>query len=336
MTITRLEEKMARIMANPSGASDFIICDAKDSDMGFGVGHAGPLYDKNGRNTGRFKGREAFLDQIRAIVEQDIVDLMLLSVGNMERLVVEEQIFSGSRMATAIRANDTTDVWALRHAAYGDAASLSFRTAEMKDYVSNSVVRRADIGLYSITFSNDSALDRSTLEAFRDFRREAIASEFPYFLEVFNPNISNGLQEEEIPAFVNDCIIRCLAGISAKARPRFLKVVYNGPRALEELVNYDPRLIVGVLGGSSGTTLDCLTLLHDAHKYGARVALFGRKINLAEDPLGIIMQMRHVADGNISPEEGVKAYHDGLAKQGLRPLRSLEDDSMLTDPILKR
>ena len=53
---------------------------------------------------------------------------------------------------------------------------------------------------------------------------------------------------------------------------------------MEELASYDPNnLIVGILGGGKGTTRDCFELLHKASKYGAKVALFGRKINLAED-----------------------------------------------------
>ena len=56
----------------------------------------------------------------------------------------------------------------------------------------------------------------------------------------------------------------------------------NGAKALEELASYDPQLVVGVLGGGAGTTRDTFELLFQAEKYGARVALFGRKINLAE------------------------------------------------------
>ncbi len=43
---------------------------------------------------------------------------------------------------------------------------------------------------------------------------------------------------------------------------------------------------------------------HQAEKYGARVALFGRKINLAESPLDIVSFMRLVASGEISPSRG--------------------------------
>jgi len=114
---------------------------------------------------------------------------------------------------------------------------------------------------------------------------------------VFNPNAPLGLDAQDVPDFVNDSIVRCVAGLTKAERPQFLKIPFNGPRALAELAEYDPSLIVGVLGGGAGTTRDCFELIHQAEKYGARVALFGRKINLAESPLDVVRFMRAVADG---------------------------------------
>src|SRR5690606_21554017 len=111
--------------------------------------------------------------------------------------------------------------------------------------------------------------------------------------------------------------------------PVFLKVVYHGPKALEELVNYDPHLIVGILGGSSGTTLDAFQMIHEAQKYGARVALYGRKINNAENQLAFIEFLRLIVDGVIEPREAVRAYHSVLEKLGIKPQRPLEEDLQL-------
>ena len=68
----------------------------------------------------------------------------------------------------------------------------------------------------------------------------------------------------------------------------------------------DPKLVVGILGGSAGTTYDAFKLIYDAQKYGARVALFGRKINNAEHQLAFVEMLRLVTDGKISPEEAVR------------------------------
>ena len=94
-------------------------------------------------------------------------------------------------------------------------------------------------------------------------------------------------------------------------------------------------MIVGVLGGGAGTTRDCFELLYQGEKYGARVALFGRKINLAEAPLAMVAMMREVVDGNLSPTDAVRAYHGELQKQGIRPQRMLEDDTAITEAVLK-
>jgi hypothetical protein len=90
-----------------------------------------------------------------------------------------------------------------------------------------------------------------------------------------------------------------------------------------------------VLGGGAGTNRDAFELIHQAEKYGARVALFGRKINLAESPLEMVAMLRRVASHDISPKEAVKAYHGTLKKQGIKPDRTLEDDSKITEAVLK-
>jgi len=87
---------------------------------------------------------------------------------------------------------------------------------------------------------------------------------------------------------------------------------------------------VGILGGSAGTTRDAFQLIYDASKYGARVALFGRKINLSEHPLAFIEFLRRVVDGEIEPTDAVKAYHDVLQKCGIKPQRTLQQDMHLT------
>jgi hypothetical protein len=103
---------------------------------------------------------------------------------------------------------------------------------------------------------------------------------------------------------------------------------------MEELAQYDPNLVVGVLGGSAGTTYDAFKLIHDAQKYGARVALFGRKINNAEHQLAFIEMLRLITEQKISPEEAVRAYHGVLQAKGIKPKLPLEKDLELTDQSL--
>ena len=308
--VKSLDTKLAEVHANPSGSKAFIIADAKDADMAFGVAAPGPRRNtKTHDHDTDWKTLEDFRAQIRDVVRQGIVDIVLLSASNLEILAMEERLFENSAVTPAARANDTSDIWAVRGGKYPREASRSFRTATIDhimygriDPKPNEKVVGADLGLYSITFTNNLDEEHDALREFQEFRLEAERKGFRYFLEVFNPNVEPGISEADIPAFVNDHVIRSLAGVTKRGRPLFLKIAYNGPKALTELVSYDPQLIVGILGGSAGTTYDAFKLISDAQKYGARVALFGRKINLSEDPLTFIEMLRRIVDIRSPPK----------------------------------
>src|SRR5262249_4905353 len=281
-----------------------------------------------------------FLDIIREVVHQGLVDIMLMSAFVNEQLTIKEGLFLDSAVTPAARANDTTDVWAVRHGGYTREPAEPFRSVSIDQIQCGKVECEresgpegfpgANLGLYSLTFVNDLARDRQTLQAFKEFREDAERKNFRYFLEVFDPNVPSGIAPEKLGEFINDNIIRSLAGVPDSGRPLFLKIIYHGPRPMEELAQYDPNLVVAVLGGSAGTTYDAFKLIHDAQKYGARVALFGRKINNAEHQLAFIEMLRLITDGKISPEEAVRAYHGVLQAKKIKPKLPLEKDVELT------
>jgi hypothetical protein len=93
--------------------------------------------------------------------------------------------------------------------------------------------------------------------------------------------------------------------------------------------------VVGVLGGAAGTTHDAFRLVEDARRHGARAALFGRKINRSEHQQTFVRHLRAIADGQVAAAEACRAYHADLARLGLRPFTTLEDDLRLTDPVLQ-
>ncbi len=337
-----LDAKLARIKTDPYGAKDFIIADAKDADMAFGIAATGqaavtPRNRARCESVGCWKTIGEYRQQIRGVIRQGLVDIVLLSASNLEQLGIKEKLFENSPVTPAARANDTSDIWAVRGGKYPRQPSRAFRTATIEhikygrlDCDHNDPVPGADLGLYSITFTNNLDWDHYALERFYDFRLEAEQKNFRYFLEVFNPNVDPGIPPRDIGKFLNDHIVRCLAGVTERGRPLFLKIPFNGPEALEELAAYDSNLIVGVLGGSAGTTYDAFKLIRDAQKHGARVALFGRKINLSEHPLSFIEMLRRIVNGEITPEEAVKAYHAILQKLGIKPRRHIQKDLTLT------
>jgi len=129
-----------------------------------------------------------------------------------------------------------------------------------------------------------------------------------------------------VARFLADHVVRALAGVPRVGRPIFLKIPYLGPEVTEQLAAYDRSLVVGILGGGAGTTHDAFGLLEEARRHGARVALFGRRINAAENQPAFVRCLRLVADGDLAAAEAVQMYHGELAKLGLRPHRPLEAD----------
>src|SRR5438552_10383092 len=327
-----LDQKLANIRAHPGGAKDFILADAKDADMATGLAATGkdPLNDKP-------RSLADYRDQMREITKQALVDIMLMSASSSELLTIRERLFDASSVTPAVRANDTTDIHLPAGGAYATEPSRPFRSATIEQIQSGkahpSEVERylgADLGLYSITPNNCLEFDYATLQAYKDFRIEAEAKHFRHFLEVFDPNACGDHCPADLGRFINDLIVRTLAGVPSSGRPVFLKIAYHGPRAMEELASYDPTLIPGILGGSSGTTYDAFKLLEEAKEHGARAALFGRKINNSEHQLTFVRFLHLIANGQISAEEAVKAYHAELEKLKISPFRPLRDDMQLT------
>ena len=320
-----LDTKLARIHSGKYTPKDFIIADAKDGDMGFGTTAPGPI-----RGSGKLKTKSQYLEAMTEMTKSGLVDIMLMSASSAEALH-EKKLFTKSKVTPAVRLNDTTDIWSQRGQNYKADFSQPFRTARP-----DKVKKLCDLGLYSVTFSNDVDADLWSLENYRQFREEATKSKMRHFFEVFNPAMDIGLSTAELGHYINDSIVRCLAGAMSAEQPLFLKMQYNGAAAMEELASYDPqRLVVGILGGAKGTTRDTFELVSQAERHGARVALFGRKINFAEAPLELVRIMRLVIERLISPGEAVKMYHGYLVKNRMHPDREVADDMEITDPVLK-
>lgn len=332
--VRRLDRKLGRVLDGSYTNADFIIADAKDADMAYGVTAGGPRPENyipvGDAGPGRYRTRAEYLDAMRALIGQGEIDILLTSASNGERLAVGGDLGADPDLTLAVRANDTTDIWNQRGSQYAAMPSRAFRTADL-----HAVRPFCDLVLYSITFNNSLELDRHALEEYARFRADAAAVGIRHFLEVFNPNAPDRLDPKHTGSFVNDSIVRALAGVTAARRPLFLKMAYNGPDALTELAEHDPTLVIGILGGSAGTTRDTFELLHQAEHCGARVALFGRKIQRSESQLDLVRHMRLVLREELSPADAVRSYHQALTDAGLSPFRSLEDDLEITEPVLR-
>ncbi len=334
-----LDTKLAAIHADPS-CGDFILADAKDADMAFGIAATGQDWREAQAANGRYRTLAEYRAQIRQNVEQGLIDIMLMSVSTCEVLTMDEGIYDDSHVTPAIRANDTTEIHLAQGGVYPTRASRPFRTADLDHAMAGHLdptpgerTRGADLGLYSVTFNNDLERDLQTLERYREFRLDAERKGFRHFLEVFDPNDCGGACPADLGRYINDMIVRTLAGVARAGRPVFLKMVYHGPAAMEQIATYDPHLIPGILGGSAGTTFDAFHMLHEAKQHGAKVALYGRKINNAEDQRAFIAHLRHIADGEETPKEAVRAYHGDLERMKIEPHRPLEEDMKVSDTV---
>src|SRR5262245_14329059 len=179
-----LDVKLAELKANRHSRA-FIIAVAKDADMAFGVRAPGPrsYLAKTGARLARFspevwtraefgyRNLPEFLDIIREVTHQGLIDIMLMSAYVNEQLTIKEGLFKDSRVTPAARANDTTDVWAVRHGCYTREASQPFRSATI-DHIQCGEIEcdratndfpGANLGLYSVTFVNELEQDRETL-----------------------------------------------------------------------------------------------------------------------------------------------------------------------------
>src|SRR5687768_4905825 len=152
-----LDQKIANIRASPGGAKDFILADAKDADMATGLAATGkdPV-------TGRARSLAEYRDQMREIVRQGLVDIMLMSASTSEVLTIRERLFDNSQVTPAARANDTTDIHLPAGGTYAAEPSRPFRSVTIEQIQSGKVhpapherSMGADLGLYSITPNND-------------------------------------------------------------------------------------------------------------------------------------------------------------------------------------
>jgi hypothetical protein len=117
-----LATKLASFQESSSSRA-FIIADAKDADMAFGIAAPGKARD------GRHRSLSDFPDQIREIVAQGLVDIMLMSASTSEIVTIREQLFEHSTVTPAARANDTTDIHVIRGSIYSEAPSKPFSSA---------------------------------------------------------------------------------------------------------------------------------------------------------------------------------------------------------------
>lgn len=322
----RMDEKLAKIATSNYEPRDFLIAFAKDADLSRGCSAPRPAPD------GRPRTLREYRADLKRVIESDLADIVLTSLSTAE-ILADDGAYLRATATPAVRLNDPTDSWLVRGGDFAMEPSMPFRSARL-----DAVKPVANLGLYGMTFYNIAMHDHATLRAYSDFRDIAAKINIRHFLRISDPRTGFDVEAdgEDYAAFRNDMLTRALAGIARRERPLFAQVGYFGPRAMEELADWDPgRLVVGITGCGEGTTRDCLERLVQAERYGARQASFSREWFDCEEPVLMLKAMRNVVRERMSSFEAVKQYHDELRKAGIAPNRALQDDAELTVPMLK-
>jgi hypothetical protein len=96
--------------------------------------------------------------------------------------LTSEGLFNNSPVTPAVRLNDASDIWSSVGSTYKSEPSRPFRSANISRARAFS-----DLGLYSMTFYNQTAIDGEALDCYATFREEAEALDMCHFLEVFAP-----------------------------------------------------------------------------------------------------------------------------------------------------
>src|SRR3974377_478927 len=95
MTPKSLDQKLARIHADPNGCKDFILADAKDADMALAIGAPGKSPEAHSGEL-RYRTLAEFRDIIEQIVQQGLVDIILMSASTNEILTIQRRLFDTS------------------------------------------------------------------------------------------------------------------------------------------------------------------------------------------------------------------------------------------------
>ena len=105
-----LDRKLARIHADPHGCKDFILADAKDADMALAIGAPGRSPEAHSSEV-RYRSLAEFREIIGQIVEQELVDVMLMSASTSEILTIHKRLFDKSPVTPAARSSGRQSRW---------------------------------------------------------------------------------------------------------------------------------------------------------------------------------------------------------------------------------
>ncbi len=91
-------------------------------------------------------------------------------------------------------------------------------------------------------------------------------------------------------------------------RPVFIKTEYTSAATWKELCDFDPKLIIGALGGARVNSRKTLELAANVVNGGGRATLFGRTIFEDDNPRAMCKALRAVLDRTLSADDAYAQY----------------------------
>ena len=329
--------KLANIHADPHGAKDFILADAKDADMAAGL--AAPGKDAgHGQDRARWP---SIATRCARSSRQGLVDIMLMSASTSEVLTIQRAAVR--RLARHARRPRQ------RHDRHPPASPAAPTRRSRRGRSASATIDQIQCGKVDPDARRAAAAARTSAST---RSRRTTTSTFDYVDARRRTRNSASRPSARASATSSKSSTPTPAAAAVPDGPRAVHQRPDRPHARRRAAaragrsssrssttarrrwrSWSPTTRTscpGILGGSSGTTYDAFKLLEEAKKYGARAALFGRKINNSEHQLTFVRFLRAIADGQIGAEEACRAYHGDLAKLGIKPYRPLDDDLELT------
>jgi len=315
-----LDSKLAAIHADPAAAQDFILADAKDADMAFGLSATGvdPM-------TGRPRSLADFRDQMREVVRQGLVDIVLMSASTND-VLTREGLFADSAVTPAVRANDSTDIHVLAGAPYPQQPLTAVADSENDEIIAG----RDQPGALLDHASWRRGTRRCGARGVSGLQGRGRAGRPASLLEVFAPNVPCRCRTSAASSTTSSPDAGCVPGLdaavpescrtAARRRWRNWSRTTASDRGVSAGRPHDLRRVPPAAGGPSPRRPRRPVSAQD---------------NRSEHQLTFVRYLRAIADGEIDAAEACRSYHADLERLGIRPTAPLQDDLLLTDATIR-
>ena len=231
-----------------------------------------------------------YRDQMREIVRQGLVDIMLMSVSTSEVLTVKERLFEDSAVTPAVRVNDSTDI----HLMAAAAPTPRSRRCRSQPRRSPQAVRAGGVGPRPLLDHAEQRRDARPRDApglphVSPRGRAAGAAPLPRGLRpqrarrppaggrwTIPQRARSRGRWPACPAALGRCSSSCRTTDRGRWRSWWLRPA-SGAGSARRRLRHHPRRLPPAGGGA---------------RHGARAALFGRKINASEHQLTFVRYLR--------------------------------------------